>query len=201
MQAIIRPSMLALFALGLLAASTAQATFIPIEESAIYNPTTGDVDFRLRFNRAPDFFTFDEYGRRATFFQYEIRGDLSQAYPYNYDSIIRGPEMTASGIPIRLARPSAPHPPSGGWGAIVAWSDYVLDGDLLTFSAPLDVLSQHTQDGQYTYYLLTGEYGGADYYALSEISGAAIPEPSTLALFGTAMGALAYVRRRQKPKA
>ncbi len=64
-----------------------------LSESSVFDPATGQVTFRLTFDRPPDFQTTDSLGRQADSFQYYIVGDPSLPYPSYYDSIIRGEEL------------------------------------------------------------------------------------------------------------
>jgi len=132
-----------------------------VDESATYNPATGVVDFTLTFNQHPDFRTVDEQGRPATAFQYFIVGDDTAPDPERFDAIIRGVELQSKPrlLPIRYSSPPDPDPRSGGWGAIRATVPYELHGRVLTFSAPLDALSDHSIDGRFTYVLETYRFG------------------------------------------
>jgi hypothetical protein len=132
-----------------------------VHEAATYNLATGEVDFTLTFNRHPDFRTVDEYGRPADTFQYFIVGDEAASYPENFDAIIRGVEVQAKPrlLPIRDSSPADPDPRSGGWGAIRATVPLGLHGRVLTFSAPLGALSDHSTDGRFTYVLETYAFG------------------------------------------
>jgi hypothetical protein len=132
-----------------------------VSESAVYDPVTGNVDFTVRFNRKPNFRTIDEFGRQADSFQYYIIGDDTLPHPQNFDAIIRGPEITFNPplLPIRNASPEDPDPAASGWGAIRATVNYTLRGRLLTFSAPLSALSDHSTDGRFVYTLETYRFG------------------------------------------
>ncbi len=134
-----------------------------VSQYAIYSPRTGAVTFRVVFNRAPDFFATDSFGRQADSFQYFIVGNASLPYPQNYDSIIRGEEIHSriSTIPIRNAVPTdASDPGGGGWGTIRGLEPYQLRGATLTFSAPLSVISNRRDAANITYSLQTYVFGG-----------------------------------------
>lgn len=132
-----------------------------VYESATYNPGTGEVDFTLAFNRHPDFRTVDEHGRPAVAFQYFIVGDDALPYPERFDAIIRGVELQLKSrlLPVRDSSPPDPDPRSGGWGAIRATVPFELHGRVVTFSAPLAALSDHSTDGRFTYILETYAFG------------------------------------------
>ena len=65
-----------------------------VAESAVYHEATGIVDFTLQFDRTPNFRKVDELGRQADSFQYFIVGDATLPFPENFDTIIRGSEVT-----------------------------------------------------------------------------------------------------------
>lgn len=136
-----------------------------VSESAVYCTTTGMVDFTLRFDHRLNVRSVDEYGRRQDSFQYYIVGDDVQPYPQNFDAIIRGDELTVSGskgwLPIRRSGPTDADPASAGWGPIQTVVPVRLRGSVLTFSAPLSTLSDHTTDGRFTYELLTVNFGAS----------------------------------------
>ncbi len=138
--------------------------FLVTGQSAIYDPTTGQVSFKLIFNRPPDFQTVDSLGRQADDFQYQVIGDPRLLYPRNYDAIIRGGELNLdpSMLRIRNAYPSDPSDPDAhGWGTIRGTVPYRLDGNVLTFSTPLSMISDHSTDGLLSYYLDIVQYGGS----------------------------------------
>ena len=136
-----------------------------LSQSAVYDPATGQVTFTLTFNRAPDFQSVDELDRPADSFQYFIVGDPSLSYPNNYDTIIRGEELHISSpvLRVRNATPTDPTDPpsvSGGWGTVRGVVPYQLNGNVLTFSTPLALISDHSADGHFTYDLIITQYGG-----------------------------------------
>ena len=136
-----------------------------LSQSAVYDPATGQVTFALTFNRPPDFQGVDSLGRQADAFQYYIVGDPSLSYPNFYDTIIRGEELhlTSPVLRVRNATPTDPTDPpsvSGGWGTVRGEVPYQLNGNVLTFSTPLGLISDHSTDGHFTYDLLITQYGG-----------------------------------------
>lgn len=139
--------------------------FLVTGQSAIFDPATGQVSFKLIFNRPPDFQTVDSIGRQADSFQYFIVGDPGLHYPSNYDAIIRGEELhlDPSVLRIRNSHPTDPTVPpsvSGGWGTTRGVVPYRLDGNVLTFSTPLSMVSDHSSDGHFSYDLEPYQYGG-----------------------------------------
>lgn len=129
-------------------------------QSAIYNPSTGRVTFRIVFNRSPDFSTADDLGRQADEFQYYVGSDVPVA-PWLYDSIVRGGEIHSSGL-IRIRNNSLvpdPTPGSGGWGTVRGEVSFDLRGPVLRFSAPLAFLTDRTDLDVLPYMLETYEFG------------------------------------------
>lgn len=138
-----------------------------VYESAIYIPETNEVQFTLIFNQVPDLFTLDEYGRQRHSFQYFIIGDPSLPYPQKYDALVRGSEITESTLVIRSVLPPTDEPGSGGWGPLRGVVPYQLNETVLTFSAPLDMLSDHSQDGNFNSELMLLEYGATSDFVVS----------------------------------
>jgi hypothetical protein len=155
----------ALVALPSQAVASPQSTLAIQSQVAIYNPSTGVVTFRIVFNRFPDFFTTDEVGRQADSFQYFVGSDVP-VDPQFLDSIIRGEEIHSTGmIPIRNAFPPDPTPGSGGWGTIRGEVPFTLHGPVLSFAAPLSLLTDRTGLDILPYILEAYEFGiwnGAD---------------------------------------
>jgi hypothetical protein len=188
-----QPALTLLAVMLLLVGTTgeAQAGFMFVSESAVFNPATGEVQFTIEFNQHPDFFTLDSVGRQADSFQYFIVGDPSLPYPENYDAIIRGEEIHITGdtLRIRNSAPPNPDPASGGWGAIRGSVPFSLDGNVLTFSTPLPLISDHSTDGHFAYRLESYVFGGTTRSVVSQST--VVPEPFTavlLAMAGVTLG-------------
>ena len=152
------------------AAPPAPADFMSLSESAVYNPATQQVLFTLQFNQPPDFVTTDALGRQANSFQFLIVGNPSLPRPTNFDSILRGEEIHLAPGMVRIRVPGsadpvsshadpAPDPASAGWGAIRGTVPYTLSGDILSFSVPLNLISDRNKDGHFTYRLETYRFG------------------------------------------
>jgi RTX toxins and related Ca2+-binding proteins len=121
--------------------------FLATAQSAVFDPATGEVTFTLTFNRPPDL-------QMGESFQYFIVGDPSLHYPNNYDAIIRELDPDSNVLRIRNSHPTDPTVPpsvSGGWGTVRGVVPYHLDGNVLTFSTPLGLISDHSIDGHFTY--------------------------------------------------
>jgi hypothetical protein len=93
----------------------AEAALMVLSQSAEVNLDSNSVLFQIEFNRAPDFFTTDEYGRQADSFQYFIDADgelslFSGGISYsNLETIIRGGEIHLGGdVRIRNLFPPDP---------------------------------------------------------------------------------------------
>ena len=179
-------------------AEAVPVTFSFTAESAMFDPATGNVQFRVVFNQAPDFFTVDSVGRQADSFQYFIFGDPQLPYPGYFDSIIRGAEVRspADPLPIRNSVPPNDDPATGGWGPIRGSVPFSLDGTILTFATPLTLISDHSVDGHFAYRLDTYVFGITTRSIENESSVA--PEPATLLLFATTMAGLGLARWRQR---
>jgi hypothetical protein len=142
------------------------ADFKMVSQSSSFNPASGLVNFTVQFNQPPDFFTVDEYDRQANSFQLFFIGDPDLHYPDNYDAIVRGEEIHLTGnlLRIRGVSPEDPTPGSGGWGTIRGSSPFSVSGNNLTFSAPLNVLSNHGIDSHLAFHWESYEYGGMTAY-------------------------------------
>ena len=107
--------------------------------------TNGMVAFSLTFDRVPDFKTVDSANRQTNSFQCHIGASTvpptsPPARPYA--SLIRGEEIHVAGdLRVRNDNPSDPDPDSGGWGSVRGRVNYVLNGQMLTFSIPASVLN------------------------------------------------------------
>ncbi len=156
---------------------TAQAEFSFMSESAVLNPATQEVVFTIEFNQSPDFFTVDSFGRQAHSFQYFIVGDSNLPYPANFDAIIRAEEIhsTVDEIRIRNSTPSDADPAAGGWGPIRGVVPYRLNGNVLTFSVPLELVSDHHQDGTFVYQLEAYQFGSLTRHIDNQSAGSPIP--------------------------
>ena len=154
---------------------------------------SGNVDFTLEFNRAPDFFSCDQYGRQGDAFQFYIATttNIPVFYPPRpYASLIRGGEIhIGDGIIIRNdSPPDESDPNSGGWGSVRGTVPYTLDADTLTFSVPADVLNVQ---GTFAYSLLLTSFGAATHNPYTGDSGGPIPipEPAAVAVMFAAAAA------------
>jgi hypothetical protein len=161
-------------------ARAAEADFTFASETAVFNPATQEVTFRIVFNQVPDFLPADAFSRRANSFQYFVLGDPSLPYPANYDAIIRGDEIdtTTGQLPIRNSVPPADTdlPEGGGWGSIRGTVPYQLQGRVLTFSVPLRLISDHNLNGRLMYELESYQYGSYTQHVESQVKGRKPPQ-------------------------
>jgi hypothetical protein len=169
------------------------ASFLIESQSASFDPTIPDPDinFRMTFNQAPDFFTVDGFGREENDFQYTTP-----------DSIIRGPEIyiTRNTVRIRSLGPPDSNPVSGGWGPVIATVAFKLIGDTLTFSAPFDLFNSSPI---FTYQLQADTFGVDNDLIVgsSTAPASAIPEPSSWAMMLIGFAGLSYASYRVSRRA
>ncbi len=186
---------------GLTSGLPAEAALLVLSQSAEVNLANNSVLFQIEFNRVPDFFTTDEYGRQADSFQYYIDADGgfpifrgTDIYYSNLESIIRGSEISLAGdVRIRNALPPDPDlSSSGGWGSIRGSVPYTLSGNVFSLLVPLQLIGD--SDGKFSYRLEWYKYGGIGGYIEAET----VPEPATI--FGSfmALGGLAAFQRKNK---
>ncbi|MFN8491658.1 MAG: hypothetical protein U0350_28930 [Caldilineaceae bacterium] len=159
-KVVVQIAVLALL-VGIPGTAKAEAEIMFVSESAIFDPVTQAVLFTIEFNQAPDFFTVDAFGRQKNSFQYYIVGAPNLPYPANFDAIIRGEEIhiTSDAIRIRNSAPSVPDTGAGGWGAVRGVIPFSLKGNVLTFSVPLHLISDHSLDGAFAYQLESYQFG------------------------------------------
>jgi hypothetical protein len=168
----------ALISLG--TAPIAQAELFVESDSAVVNLDAKEVLFTINFNRVPDFFTVDEFDRQADSFQYFVNAEVGSDYSYEaLESIIRGEEIHVGGdVRIRdVFSVGSVEPNSGGWGKIRGSVPYTLNGTILKFSAPLQLIRD--SDGLFSYQLELYEFGAWNTirnYNNSTI--ASVPEPN-----------------------
>jgi hypothetical protein len=181
---------------GLTSGVPAEAALMVLSQSAEVNLDSNSVLFQIEFNRAPDFFTTDEYDRQADSFQYFIDADGLRNTGISYSTLeylIRGEEIHLGGdVRIRNISPPDPDLSSGGWGSIRGSVPYTLSGNVFSLLVPLQLIDD--SDGKFSYILMWTEYGGAGGFIYAE----AVPEPATV--FGSfmALGGLAAFQRKNK---
>lgn len=188
----------------------AQAVVLINSESVVANLDSREALFTIEFNEVPDFFTIDNFGRQADSFQYYIDTDgelpVFRNYPDELDIIIRGEEIHVAGdIRIRNALPiGSGGSNSGGWGLIRGSVPYTLNGTVLTFSAPLELIGN--SDGLFSYHLETYEFGSGNGSAIERRSvvQSSLPTPvpdhtSTIGLLALgSLGAASILKRKQE---
>ncbi len=141
--------------------------------------TVGNVDFVLQFNRAPNFFDTDTYGRQADSFQFYIGTTTNVPIfypPRPYASLVRGGEIHfGGGLVIRNdGPPDETDPHSDGWGSVRGAVAFNLTGNTLAFSIPAGVLNIQ---GPFGYSVLLTCYGAATRDPYTGESGFPIPVP------------------------
>lgn len=170
--------------------------------SAVVDPDTMMVTFSLRYESEPDFWTPNHpSGYAEDVFQIHTMGDRSRPYPFYYDATIRGGELpwTIDRIPIRAGNDTA-DARSGGWGNVIGsvpWS-YDPQHYRFSFSVPVDLISQHHNQGVFDYMVSGSTTNGRyDFPFTSQIG---VPEPSSFVIAaGTLLFAgLALQRQRRR---
>jgi hypothetical protein len=126
-----------------------------LNHSATFDSTTGLASFTMEFDGTLDLITVDTAGRNMHAFQYFFYGNLNLGYPAQYDSVVRCCE-TPGILVARDPEPNTGEPRSGGWGPVRARIPFVVQGNVLSFSAPLEVFSDREA---LSYRLLVGSYG------------------------------------------
>lgn len=180
-----------------LSASFSLATPLAVLSHSIVE-SKGNYDFEITFNRMPDFYTVNDRGYQADYFQFNIDRDNNVPILcfFSCDITVRGGEIYKDGdIPIRdITLPNEPG--SGGWGGVVCSVPYSVEWSIfgpiinegepvslikitefyrVTFSVDKDVVDS---DGQFTYCVQYGQYGMASYLGWDRV----VPEPFTVGL-------------------
>lgn len=163
-------------------AGQAAASFVAVQETAVYDWLDDNYYFSVEFNQ--------DY-QANHIFQYLVKNDDSGPFWWlDTDRVIRGGEMwTLGNIPVRN-----PHEKSSlSWGTTVFEADYVLGGDRVEFVIPASAFEGVKR---ISYKLTTYEDGRNEIsnWGKSGSRNAPVPEPSTLLMLLPALGGLA-VRR------
>ena len=154
--------------------------------------------FSIFFNRSPDFAARDSSGRPLESFQYEVMpgpADMAGWSLAAVEAVVRGDEVDPGGrLPIRegFEPASDPDPRAGGWGPVRGTVPFVLEGDRLTFTAPLSLLEDPS--GEFAYRLLATTSG----QTTSVVEGTAVPGPPALWTGGIMLAGLAPLLARRR---
>jgi hypothetical protein len=190
---VMKPSWIILSTALLVCGSRAHAAIQIQSEASVFDPVTNRVDFTIAFNRAPDLFTADSFGRQADAFQYWIFYDNDPFQrPNNTDALVRGAEIHVAGdLRVRDSWPPAVgEATSGGWGQIRATVPFTLTGEILWFTADLGDIGD--DDGRFAYRLETYQFGaltdavfGGTAGPYNNPSGSGdVPEPCSIVIWG-----------------
>ncbi len=184
-----------LVGLGAAAAWAEPVNFEIVSQNALVDKAGKNATFRLTFNQTPDFALVPGNGQANTF-QYEIdpnwggQGDPGASLSFNdISSIVRGAEVfQGAGLPLR-ERDGDGGPIAGGWGPVRDVVPFNLDGQTLTFTAPLDSLGD--SDGIFRYRVFSTDHGTVS----SEARGAVIPLPAAFVAGIAVLGGMGFARR------
>ncbi|MEO7494916.1 MAG: PEP-CTERM sorting domain-containing protein [Massilia sp.] len=192
----------------------------PIQYSAVIDPTSGQANFSLRFDHAPDFFTVDNAGRPPDAFELFTDTRSSDPIQSAIDGLNGsgqlGTQTIISGYAITTRRQLEiwwPKPVSewipgdpDSQAVLRTYRDYTQVGDTLSFSLPLSLL--HNPDGVFYYGFQLFRYGGwttVNYYGVSGqeyvFPTPPVPEPAHAAMLGAGillLGATCRRGRRRK---
>jgi hypothetical protein len=190
----------------------------PVWYATSVDSSAGMAHFSIRFDRAPDLVTADEFFRSADGFQFWTDTASDDPIGSTYAGILgEGPlgtqaVLTNTNIPgtgslavIWPQDPSytGPRDP-GGWGSIEAYGDYTLGPDnSVSFDLPLSLL--HAADGVFYYVFETYQYGAGGLIDYAGISGQEyfvtyVPEPAEVLLLASGLAVLAFMARRRQTR-
>lgn len=189
-------------AAGLAAASVpspASAGLAIVSQSVQLDQDCRTARFDLTFNRTPDFYHADQYGRPADSFQCEINPnwqgdpkDLQLGFG-QFTRVVRGDEIRFCGdghpLAVRDATtPQKPDPHSGGWGPVVVMVPLHQQGNSVSFVVPMSAMgggrggsqggSRGGPTGLFSYDVFTTNFGAT----VSEVRGFAAPTPQPVPL-------------------
>jgi hypothetical protein len=208
-----------LLGLSVLAPARAQAqppVIQPVWYATSVDLSAGMAHFSIRFDRAPDLATGDEFFRPADTFQFwtDTASDdpIGSTYagiegygPLGTQTVLTGANIPSTGsltyIWPQLLSYLGPRDP-GGWGSIEANGAYTLGPDnSVSFDVPLSLL--HAADGVFYYVFETFQYGAGGTIDYAGISGqeyfvSCVPEPSEILLLGSGLAVLAFRARRRR---
>ena len=185
----------------------------PVSYASTVDRAAQIATFAIRFDRAPDFVTSDEFERPADQFQFWTDTVSLDPIQSTYAGILgNGPlgtqmMVTTTSVPVnnqlsyvwpQLITDPGPKDP-GGWGSIEAYAGYALAGKTVSFDVPLALL--HAPDGHFNYVFETYRYalgGYMDYFGVSgeDYTLPCVPEPAHAGMLGAGMLLLAGASRR-----
>jgi hypothetical protein len=99
--------------------------------------------------------TVDAAGRHLHGFRYFFYGNMNLRYPAQDDSVVGRCEEPGI-LVARDPEPDTGEPRSGGWGPVRARIPFLVQGNVLSLSAPLEVFSDREA---LSYRFLLGRYG------------------------------------------
>jgi len=131
-----------------------------VNDSVFPDAVSRQTIFSITFNRAPDFFHADSFGRPDDAFQYfydsQPESEPDGIFSGDTIVIIRGPEIRFNdAIPVRdsLNPDGTDFPNAEGWGAMRGEPvDFSLTGRTVRFTVPWSMLGE--TDGKFSYHLI-----------------------------------------------
>jgi hypothetical protein len=208
-----------LLGVSVLAPACAQAlppVIQPVSYETSIDLSAGLAHFSIRFDRAPDLATGDQFFRPADTFQFwtdtasddpigSIYAGIEGYGPLGTQAVLTAANVPSTGsltyIWPQLLSYTGPRDP-GGWGSIESEGAYTLGPDnSVSFDVPLSLL--HASDGVFNYVFRTYQYGGGGLIDYAGISGqeyfvSCVPEPSEILLLGSGLAVLAFMARRRQ---
>ena len=174
---------------------------LPLEIRSVTLTPRGDaVCFETVFDRAPDFVTVDEYGRKHDAFQFTLTHDIDNPYLFR-DVWIDGVDIGHGAVPVY------PMQLDGRFGPVSAEVPYLLSqvasGHLMTFTVPYAALIGVTpilggDPAKFHWFLDTFQYGDSPNPANHAQGAVGVPEPGIMLQMGVGAAVWFLARRRRR---
>jgi hypothetical protein len=196
--------------MAVLLASPAFVSASPLEIRSVRLTGLADaILFETLFDRAPDFYTVDQYDRNYDAFQLTLTHNVENPFQFR-DVWVQGIDIHTGFIPV------LPMQPNGYFGPMSAYVPYVMSqtsgGHLMSFSIPHSALNAPNSvippsgiagpgTGAFHWFMDTYQYGQSEQdnnHAQGRYQ--QVPEPTTLIqmALGLGVGFLSLRKRRQR---